>query len=357
MYKNIYFNMKPILITEQEKKEILNLHYLTEQTLEKGVNPMTYFKKYGRDPKAWQSMLLCLGADLGKSGPLKNGVDGQFGKISKKELKRIMGPTMGNKEPKLNAETFFNLLLKSGYKCLTKNVPQGGQKKQVELFPKDDKTKSSQLKQSTTNSDSKKDSFSFGFTNYFRKYFPNITQMFFTRDLSSSDFTKSQKKVLFDVILSAIKRGQSPKIGSTQYEDYSQEIKAQLDTKEGASTLKTVVGSLLPDDKFKMATTLGRFSYKLVDGNKYLVTDNYDFSKGVDYDKINSKELEDKSYTEKLFYVMKKNDWSLYRASRFLAYLEHPQNSPDKEKIKIKVELDPQELAQLEKVSNTNNLS
>lgn len=131
--------MKPLLITEQEKKEILNLHYLTEQTLEKGVNPMTYFKKYGKDPKAWQSMLLCLGADLGKSGPLKNGVDGQFGKISKKELKRIMGPTMGNKEPKLDAETFFNLLLKSGYKCLTKNVPQGGQKKQVEFSPKDDK--------------------------------------------------------------------------------------------------------------------------------------------------------------------------------------------------------------------------
>lgn len=120
--------MKSLIIKEQEKKEILNLYYLSEEVK----NPQeikAYWQKYGKDPKAWQSMLLCLGANLGKSGPLRNGVDGQFGTISKNELKRIMKPMMGNKEPKLDAETFFKLLKKSGFDCLTKHVSPKGQGK------------------------------------------------------------------------------------------------------------------------------------------------------------------------------------------------------------------------------------
>lgn len=334
---------KVLIISESEKERIISLYN------ENKINEQD-FKPETLRPDSTQVNIKNLDLDAIK-------------KFDKKNLELLYNPKnlkKGDKGPEV--VKLQKLLIKNGYNTFQNPTGFFGNKTEESLkyalsSTKPSKTKSSQLKQSTTNSDSKKDLLSFGFTNFFRKYFPNITQMFFTRDLSNSDFTKSQKKVLFDVILSAVKRGQSPKKGSTQYEDYSQEIKAQLDTKEGASTLKTVVGSLLPDDKFKMATTLGRFSYQLVDGNKYLVTDNYDFSKGVDYDKINSKELEGKSYTEKLFYVMKKNDWSLYRASRFLAYLEHPQNSPDKEKIKIKVELDPQELAQIEKASNTNNLA
>jgi peptidoglycan hydrolase-like protein with peptidoglycan-binding domain len=195
-----------------------------------------------------------------------------------------------------------------------------------------------------------------GFKSYFRKYFPNLTQLFFARNLSTSDFTENQKKVLFNVILSAIKRGQNPQKGSTEYEDYGDDIKSELDTKQGASTLKTLTGSFLPDDRFKMATTIGRFSYRMTKDGTYLVTDNYDFSKGTDYDKVKSGELKNKSYIEKLGYVMYNNGWSPYRAARFLAWIENPQNTMDKDKIKINVELNPQELAQVQKISTDSNL-
>jgi hypothetical protein len=172
------------------------------------------------------------------------------------------------------------------------------------------------------------------FTSYFRKYFPNMTQMFFTRNLSTSDFTENQKKVLFNTILNAIKRGVNPNFGSTEYDDYGKDIKDELDTKKGASTFRTLTGSILPDDRFKMATTVGRFSFKKNNEGNYIVTDNYDFTKGTDYDKINSGELKGKSYLEKMSYVMSKNNWSMYRSARFLSWLEHPQSSTDKDKIK-----------------------
>ena len=195
------------------------------------------------------------------------------------------------------------------------------------------------------------------FTSYFRKYFPNMTQMFFTRNLSTSDFTENQKKVLFNTILNAIKRGVNPNFGSTEYDDYGKDIKDELDTKKGASTFRTLTGSILPDDRFKMATTVGRFSFKKNNEGNYIVTDNYDFTKGTDYDKINSGELKDKSYLEKMSYVMSKNNWSMYRSARFLAWLEHPQSSTDKDKIKIYVELNPEQLASITQVSKDSGIA
>jgi hypothetical protein len=195
------------------------------------------------------------------------------------------------------------------------------------------------------------------FTSYFRKYFPNMTQMFFTRNLSTSDFTENQKKVLFNAILTAIKRGVNPNFGSTEYGDYGEDIKDELDTKKGASTFRTLAGSILPDDRFKMATTVGRFSFKKNNDGNYIVTDNYDFTKGTDYDKINAGELKDKSYLLKMAYVMSKNNWSMYRAARFLSWLEHPQSSTDKDKIKINVELNPEQLASIAQVSKDSGIS
>jgi hypothetical protein len=122
--------MNNLIITEEERKEILLLHYLNEQevidtSLE---NPGEIWKKYGQNKMVWQSLLKCLGANLGNSGLLKNGVDGKFGKKSMGELKRLIG-----NDSKLDAQTFMKLLFatrktRGNFKCLAKHVPGVGKK-------------------------------------------------------------------------------------------------------------------------------------------------------------------------------------------------------------------------------------
>lgn len=134
--------MKRLLISEEEKKNILNLYNLLEQEdgspkFETGVNPMSYWNKYGKNPKVWQSMLLCAGANLGNYGPLKNGVDGQFGNTSKKELKRILNTN----DSTLSYDNFMQLLTKTGYKCLTKHIQTNQSTEKKVVKPSDDDKK------------------------------------------------------------------------------------------------------------------------------------------------------------------------------------------------------------------------
>jgi hypothetical protein len=180
--------------------------------------------------------------------------------------------------------------------------------------------------------------FSGGIKGFLRKKAPNIAQLFFTRPLTDKDFTENQKQVLFDVIQNAINRGVNKNKGCVEYNDYSDEIKSKLDSGTGAGTIDTILGTLM-DDKFRMATTLGRFCYELKPNGSYIVSDKYDFSKGKNYN-VTLDELKGKSYPEQLSYVMVKSDSTPYRAARQIAYLEHPDTADESTKTPITVKID-----------------
>ena len=106
--------------------------------------------------------------------------------------------------------------------------------------------------------------FSGGIKGMLRRAFPNIAEMFFTRPLTGNDFTENQKKIMYECILNAIKRDpkhNTKQKGSTEYSDYGPGYKERLEG-TGPSTIDTIL-STATDDKFRVATTLGRFSYQL----------------------------------------------------------------------------------------------
>jgi len=186
------------------------------------------------------------------------------------------------------------------------------------------------------------DDYTNSFKSYTRKYFPNLIQAIYPRDLYTKDFTKNQLKVLYSVILNAIKRGENPKKGGTQYEDYGGDISKYFIGRSAGSadSFDMILNTLTPNDSFKMATTLGRFSYELMPNNVYRVTDIYDFNNPGDYNKINSSELKNKNYAEKLMYIMTKYKWSLYKSMRYIAWLENPDETTNK-KPQINIEINP----------------
>ena len=195
--------------------------------------------------------------------------------------------------------------------------------------------------------------FSGGIKGFLRKTAPNIAQLFFTRALTDNDFTENQKQVLFDVIQNAIGRGMNKDKGCVQYNDYSDEIKSQLDTGQGAGTIDTLLGTAT-DDKFRMATTLGRFCYEFKQDGSYIVTDKYDFSRARSYN-ITLDELKGKTYPQQLVYVMEKSDSTPYRAARQIAYLEHPDTAPESTKTPITIKIDSGYYASLNNKKSTTN--
>ena len=197
--------------------------------------------------------------------------------------------------------------------------------------------------------------FSGGITGFLRKTAPNIAELFFTRPLTDQDFTENQKKVLFNVIQNAINRGVDSRNGCVEYGDYSDEIKNQLDNGKGAGIIDTILGTSM-DDKFRMATTLGRFCYQFKPDGSYTVSDKYDFSKAKSYN-ITLEELKGKKYPEQLLYVMAKSKSTPYRAARQIAYLEHPDTAPESTKTPITLKIDGGYYASLGKKQQPTNTS
>lgn len=182
-----------------------------------------------------------------------------------------------------------------------------------------------------------------GIKGFLRKLAPNVAQMFFTKPLTGADFTRRQKSVIYNVIQNAIKRGQKRQSGVTSYDDYSPEIKATFDNATGAST-KDILTKTFTDPYFQIASTLGRFTYRLQPDGTYMVNDIYDFSKGQGYT-VTKDELQGMSYLEQLAYVKRKDNLSLYRAAREIEYIEHPDTEDPSSKVKINVQINPQEFA------------
>lgn len=181
-----------------------------------------------------------------------------------------------------------------------------------------------------------------GFTHFFRKMFPNVAELFFARDLTTDDFTSSQKEIMFNTIQNAIKRNKNTKVGSTEYVDYGGGIEKEWFGPGGTKTSDMVLNTLFSNPKFIVATTLGRFSYKIVNG-KIIITDIYDFKK-IDSIKTTAKDLEGLTYPQKIWKIKEDNDVGFYLAIRQLGYLEHPDTDLNN-KPKINIELDPQDFA------------
>jgi len=172
-----------------------------------------------------------------------------------------------------------------------------------------------------------------GFTNWVRKIFPNVAQLFFAKDLSENDFTSSQLDVMRKVVNNAIKRT-GKNIGSTEYIDYGDVIVDKWFGPGGVSTTSMITNTLMSNPTFMVATTLGRFSYSVKNG-EITITDIYDFKKIPDA-KTTKENLEGLTYPEKVYKVMVDNDVNPYVAIRHLGYLEYPEgNYNSKPKIKI----------------------
>lgn len=182
-----------------------------------------------------------------------------------------------------------------------------------------------------------------GIKGFLRRKFPNVAQMFFTRELTNKDFNEEQKGIIYSVIQKAIARDpkkNTKQKGSTEYIDYSPEIASKLEG-TGASTMDMIVGTAM-DQPFKIATTLGRFSYMLQQNGNYLVTDKYDFSKAKAYT-VTPQEVDGMSFGEKYAYISKKTGLNPYRTFRHIAYLEHPDSAPEATKTPITLSINPGE--------------
>jgi len=182
-----------------------------------------------------------------------------------------------------------------------------------------------------------------GIKGFLRKLSPNVAQMFFTRPLTGTDFTKRQRNVIYNVIQNAIKRGKRKERGLTDYGDYGERIKSTFDTKTGAST-KDIITKSVTDPYFQVASTLGAFTYQLQKDGTYLVSDTYDFSKGRGYT-VTKEELTGMPYLQQMSYVMKKDNLTPYRAARQIAYIEHPDTASEDDKVKINLIINPQEFS------------
>jgi len=404
---NIFIEDMPkiIKIKESELRNLVN-QVINEQLVEKPL------KVGDRGDKVFelQNKLKSIGANLGNSGRLKDGVDGRFGDLTKKALEAIQGrfklPQTGMYDQQtknflyqFNGPNLSNLFKYSKPSSTTPQKTQTTQPGQVPIDPKylpcvknSPKRTAARIKDSkeyalmidgnvfyvsgrVLTTDNKMGNyycydngvkiqtqekvyyletgvktekqetsmFSGGIKGFLRRQFPNVAQMFFTRELTNKDFNGGQKKIIYDVIQKAIARDpkkNTKQKGSTEYIDYSPEIASKLEG-TGASTMDMVVGTAM-DQPFKIATTLGRFSYALQPNGNYLVTDKYDFSKAKAYT-VTPEEVKDMSFPEKYAYIHKKTGLNPYRTFRHIAYLEHPDSAPESTKTPITLDINPAE--------------
>lgn len=183
-----------------------------------------------------------------------------------------------------------------------------------------------------------------GVKKFLRKQFPNVIQLFYSRDLDESDFKPDQLAVIKTAVNNAVKRTGKTKLGATEYVDYGKENADKWFGPGGVKSVDMVLNTLNSNPIFMIATTLGRFTYRIENG-KLKVTDIYDFSPIPDA-KTNLKELENLTYPQKILKIKNENPkagW--YACIRHLAYLEHPDtNINNKPKVNIIIDY-PQNVA------------
>lgn len=176
-----------------------------------------------------------------------------------------------------------------------------------------------------------------GFKGWLRRTFPNVAELFFSRDLSTDDFSDSQKLEMVKAVKNAVKRT-GKKRGGIEYVDYGDNVVNDWFGHGGIKTKDMIINTLLAKPKFMVATTLGRFSYNIENG-KLKITDVYDFKKIPDA-KTKAKDLEGLAWPQKVDKIMRDNNVNPYVAIRHLGYLEHPEESPSsKPKINIEIPL------------------
>jgi hypothetical protein len=121
---------------------------------------------------------------------------------------------------------------------------------------------------------------SLGYFDY-RTVLPNVFQNLHSRKLSESDISPTLQRTIFKLI----KIAESKKRKYVKYEDYGENIKNYLISKNFSKTyggIRSVAG----DKMWIIGTLLGQFNFTQVKPNVYTISDRYDFNKSVDYDKI-----------------------------------------------------------------------
>jgi len=330
-----------------------------------------------------QSKLISLGYNLGKTG-----ADGFWGgltdkawkqyKLKKKQNSNTEGGNVNKLTPNKNVVGFLDCVNKSPKKKISK-TPNGvniitidnyvffdnrrvrtPEKKIGSYFCygngvkiKTDDGNKTFLETGVQTKYEETSRFSGGILGFLRKSFPNVAEILSTKPLTGSDFTESQKSVINNVIQNSIRRGNNAKQGCTEYIDYSPETAQKLKKDGGATTSEMLLGSGFSDE-FRIATTLGRFCYKMNSDGSYLVTDDYDFSKWKNFT-VKSEELKNLTYPQKIGYIMDKTDLSPYGAIRHIGYLEHPDNAPASTKTKINVIVQPSMFAKNNKNPNSDD--
>lgn len=115
----------------------------------------------------------------------------------------------------------------------------------------------------------------------FRTVLPNVFQNLHSRKLSESDISPTLQRTIFKLI----KIAESKKRKYVEYEDYGENIKNYLISKNFSKTyggIRSVAG----DNMWIIGTLLGQFNFTQVKPNVYKISDRYDFNKSVEYDKI-----------------------------------------------------------------------
>jgi hypothetical protein len=115
----------------------------------------------------------------------------------------------------------------------------------------------------------------------FRTVLPNVFQNLHSRKLSESDLSPTLQRTIFKLI----KIAESKKRKYVEYEDYGENIKNYLISKNFSKAyggIRSVAG----DNMWIIGTLLGQFNFTQVKPNVYKISDRYDFNKSVEYDKI-----------------------------------------------------------------------
>lgn len=163
---------------------------------------------------------------------------------------------------------------------------------------------------------------------WLRRTFPFLFQLIDSKNLTNSDFTEDHMDVIRDVVKKVKDRTsnfQFNKTYTTNYKDYNNTVASILDRK-GQNIWDLIKLYMSGPDIFDVATTLGRFSFKVDENGTINVYDEYDFTGQYD---ITREDLdwENTNTISKIMKIMELGDGEIgvYGAIRHLAHLNNPQ--------------------------------
>jgi len=180
---------------------------------------------------------------------------------------------------------------------------------------------------------------------YLRQQAPQVAQLYYTKNLSSSDFRNKELRMMGSLINGAIKDkqryGDEKKLisnkdrGAVTYDQYEESIRADLRAGRMLNA-REIFNQITQDPEALVGLTLGQFAYQKNEDGSYTIRDVYDFKKWKSI-KTTKEDIKGLTYQQALSKIMKDNNQSLYGAIRHMAYLENPDDVPEIEKKKITV--------------------